>query len=123
MDAHPTDAGEFTVSARPWEHGIVLTLDGELDHDSGGVLREALDEALREAPAQLVVDCSGLAFCDSTGLNLLLRARLTAEAAGGRIVLAGPTPVVARMLEITGVRDIFRVFATVEQATAGPDGD
>ncbi|GAA2250473.1 MULTISPECIES: STAS domain-containing protein [Kitasatospora] len=123
MDAHPTETGELTVSARPWVYGIVLTLEGELDHDSAGPLREALDEALRQSPEQLVVDCSGLAFCDSTGLNLLLRARLTAEAAGGRIVLTGPSPIVARMLEITGAQDVFQVFATVEQVTAAPDGD
>ncbi|MFB7668521.1 STAS domain-containing protein [Kitasatospora sp. NPDC056138] len=122
MDAHPADADRFTVSARPWARGVLLGLQGELDHDSAGPLREALEAVLRESPERLVVDCSGLDFCDSTGLNLLLRARLTSEAAGGLIVLVGPPPVVARMLEVTGAQDIFRVYATVEEATAEPGG-
>ncbi|MGW6413661.1 STAS domain-containing protein [Streptomyces sp. NPDC055055] len=93
---------------------VVLLLSGELDHDTAGPLRDALRDAT--AAARLVVDCSGLRFCDSTGLNLLLRARLRLVAAGGRIDLSGLRPPVARMFEITGARLVFRVYEDAESA-------
>jgi anti-anti-sigma factor len=113
---------QLTVTTRPWTHGTVLRAEGELDHDSAAPMREALEAALAAPAPHIVVDCSGLGFCDSTGLNLLLRARLTAERAGGRIALAGPSPVVRRMLEITGALDVFHVVASVEEATGPGDG-
>ena len=68
--------------------------------------------------ARLVVDCSRLEFCDSTGLNVLLGARLKAEAAGGEVHLAGMLPVVARVFQITGVDAVFSVHDTLEAALA-----
>jgi anti-anti-sigma factor len=66
----------------------------------------------------LVVDCSELEFCDSTGLNVLLGARLKAEAEGGAVHLAGMRPPVARVFEITGAEAVFRVHDTLDAALA-----
>ncbi len=64
-----------------------------------------------------MVDCSRLDFCDSTGLNVLLGARLKAEEAGGGAVhLAAMQPVVARVFEITGAEAVFTVHATLAEA-------
>ncbi|MEU5216664.1 STAS domain-containing protein [Streptomyces sp. NPDC020807] len=87
---------------------VVLALHGELDHDTVAPLRAALSE--RGGPVRVVVDCSGLRFCDSTGLNVLLGARLRMMAEGGLVVLAGLRPPVDRMFEITGARRVFRVY-------------
>ncbi|WP_370416895.1 STAS domain-containing protein [Streptomyces fradiae] len=109
---------------------VVLALAGELDHDSAGPLRDALaehdgsDGSGRDG-FRIVVDCSGLSFCDSTGLNVLLRARLRMTEAGGRLDLAGLRPPVDRMFEITGARSVFRVYETVASALAdapAPEG-
>ncbi|MFI2608419.1 STAS domain-containing protein [Kitasatospora sp. NPDC018619] len=99
----------LTVEIRPWALGAVLVLLGELDLDSAGDLRTALDRVLAEAGAVVVVDCAGLEFCDSTGLNALLRAQARAAAAGHRIELARPRPLILRMLELTGATDAFPV--------------
>ncbi|MFD9128190.1 STAS domain-containing protein [Kitasatospora sp. NPDC059571] len=115
----PRAIAALTVAAEPLADGRLLRPVGELDHDSADPMREALAEALREPSATVVVDCSGLSFCDSTGLNLLLRTRLAAESAGSRMVLAEPSPMVARMLEITGAGGVFEVYGTVAEATAG----
>ncbi|MFD0526675.1 STAS domain-containing protein [Kitasatospora arboriphila] len=44
----------------------------------------ALAATIEARPPRLVVDLSGLAFCDSTGLNALLKTRLAAQAARRR---------------------------------------
>ncbi|WP_282204108.1 STAS domain-containing protein [Kitasatospora fiedleri] len=97
----------------------VLRLDGEIDLDQQRLLRRALERALRDAPARLLVlDLSRLVFCDVTGLNELLRAREEAEAAGSGLVLAGPLPQTARLLEATGTRAVFEVHDSVAGALA-----
>lgn len=56
-----------------------------------------------------MVDCGGLTFCDSTGLNLLLTARLDALEAGSGLELAALRPPVDRAFGITGVVAVFTV--------------
>lgn len=55
---------------------------------------------------------------DSTGLNVLLGARLKAEAGGGGVHLAGMQPVVARVFEITGADAVFTVHDSLDKALA-----
>ncbi len=110
--------GRLQVEVR--RHGVssVVSPAGELDHHTAELLREPLEACVREGDARVVVDCSRLEFCDSTGLNVLLGARLKADAVGGAIHLAAMTPVVARVFEITGAGAVFTVHDTLESALA-----
>ncbi|MFI6848931.1 STAS domain-containing protein [Kitasatospora sp. NBC_00085] len=112
----------LTVTVSASGRSVVVRPEGELDHDTAQPLREALETALHGPPGPVVIDCDGLSFCDSTGLNLLLRTRLAAEGGGRVLVLAGPSPMVARMLEITGAAEIFRIAPSMAEALAGQDG-
>ncbi|MEU3184280.1 STAS domain-containing protein [Streptomyces sp. NPDC006923] len=114
-----TNRGRLRVEVRTEGRSEVVTVAGELDHHTAELLREPLDDAIEQGRVRLVVDCSRLEFCDSTGLNVLLGARLKADAAGGGVHLAGMLPVVARVFEITGADAVFTVHATVEEALAG----
>ncbi|MGW0789104.1 STAS domain-containing protein [Streptomyces sp. NPDC002911] len=108
--------GRLQVEVRSEGRSEVLTPVGELDHHTADLLREPLDNAVEAGRTRLVVDCSRLDFCDSTGLNVLLSARQKAEAAGGGVHLAGMQPVVARVFEITGAAAVFTVHASLEDA-------
>ncbi len=113
----PVD-GRFGVEVRPAPGAEVLVISGELDHDTAEPLREALQASVERAPKRILVDCANLQFCDSTGLNVLLRARLAAREAGSRLELAALRPPVARMFDITGAYEVFRVHAGLEEALA-----
>ncbi|MBT2385790.1 STAS domain-containing protein [Streptomyces sp. ISL-11] len=110
--------GRLHVEVR--RHGVsaIVTPEGELDHHTAELLREPLDACVEQGLTRVVVDCSKLEFCDSTGLNVLLGARLTAEAAGGAVHLAAMRPVVARVFEITGAEAVFTVHDTLDAAIA-----
>ncbi|MFC5722168.1 STAS domain-containing protein [Streptomyces gamaensis] len=110
--------GRLSVDVRPHGKSAVVTPAGELDHHTAELLRKPLDACVEEGRARLVVDCSQLEFCDSTGLNVLLGARLKAEAAGGGIHLAAMRPVVARVFEITGAEAVFTVHDSLDSALA-----
>ncbi|MFI9270944.1 STAS domain-containing protein [Kitasatospora sp. NPDC052896] len=108
--------GRLSVAVRGAPGSRVLVLHGELDHDTADVLREALDGCLAAAPARILLDFADLRFCDSTGLNVLLRARLAARESGREVELCGLGPQVARLFEITGAGGVFRVHPSVAQA-------
>ncbi|MFE1906446.1 STAS domain-containing protein [Streptomyces gardneri] len=92
---------------------------GELDHHTAELLRAPLDSALDAGRSRLVVDCSDLGFCDSTGLNVLLGARLRADAAGGGVHLVAMRPAVARVFHITGAEAVFTLHDTLGTALPG----
>ncbi|MEU2155780.1 STAS domain-containing protein [Streptomyces sp. NPDC019396] len=106
------------VEVRTEGRSEIVTPAGELDHHTADLLRTPLEEAVEQGRARLVVDCSLLEFCDSTGLNVLLGARLKAEAAGGAVHLAGMRPIVARVFEITGAEAVFTVHDSLAAALA-----
>ncbi|MEU4652814.1 STAS domain-containing protein [Streptomyces sp. NPDC023723] len=117
-----TQSGRLLVEVRQEGPSAVVTPAGELDHHTADLLREPLDDCLDKGFSRLVVDCSRLEFCDSTGLNVLLGARLKAEAAGGGVHLVGMQPVVARVFEITGADAVFTVHDTLGTALADESG-
>lgn len=84
--------GRLHVEIRHHGASAVVTVTGELDHHTADLLRESLEGCVDDGYARLVVDCSRLEFMDSTGLNVLLGARLRAEAEGAGSTLPECSP-------------------------------
>jgi len=110
------DLGRLHVEVREFGRTAVFTPSGELDHHTADVLGEPLGAAVDAGATRLVIDCAGLEFCDSTGLNVLLSARLRVDALGGAVHLVAMRPIVARVFEITGAAAVFTVHDTLDQA-------
>ncbi|MGW4648498.1 STAS domain-containing protein [Kitasatospora sp. NPDC004289] len=96
----------------------VVHLAGEIDLDEGAALEDVLTRALEARPSRLVVDMSGVGYCDSAGLNALLKTRTAAATAGVDLVVAGVGERITRLLWATGTTDVFTITETVEAALA-----
>jgi anti-sigma B factor antagonist len=83
----------------------LLRVTGELDMTTSGQLRRVL--ARIPDPGRVVLDLSRLTFCDSSGLSALLAGHKQLITAGGRLVLAAVPPRVRKVLELTGLVEIF----------------
>jgi anti-anti-sigma factor len=92
-----------------------IAVEGELDLAVAGELEDALDRA---APASTLVDLSGCAFLDSTGIAVVLRANRRRADGDGRIVLHSASTSVLRVLTITGLTEDGLVFGDREEALA-----
>ncbi|MFC9324341.1 STAS domain-containing protein [Kitasatospora sp. NPDC057015] len=110
--------GRLSVETRRTAGAVVCSLAGELDLDSLGAAREALEAATSAGPPMLVLDLADLRFCDSSGLNLLLQTRLAAEAAELPMRLVALAPQVERVFEITGAGTVFSIHDSVDEAVA-----
>jgi anti-anti-sigma factor len=82
-----------------------LSLVGELDMAEVPDLRARL----AEVDGDVEIDCSGLSFIDSCGLQLLVDVHRACEARGRELSIVAPSPCVTRMFEITGLDELFRV--------------
>ena len=86
----------------------------QIGNNVGG-LRVALLEAARSGPT-VVVDMSQTEFCDSAGLNVLVRAYQRAESEGGELRLVITRAPVLRLLSVTGLRRVIPYFSSLELA-------
>lgn len=79
---------------------------GEIDLAVADRLWTELDPAIT-ADRTVVLDCSGVRFLDSMGLRILIKALRKADSVGARFQLADPTPIVRRVLDLSGVAEAF----------------
>ncbi|WP_235438768.1 STAS domain-containing protein [Streptomyces yangpuensis] len=79
---------------------VVVRPADEIDIATAPSLSRALDQAITHVRAsradRIVTDCSRVTFCDSSGINALLAARLKAVRAGTTIHLTNPAPQLQR---------------------------
>ena len=94
------------VSVVRSESGVSATVSGELDTATVADAESALRPAV-SGPGPVEVDLSGVTFCGSAGLSLLLELRNAAVAAGVEFVIARTSRAVDRLLDITGTAGVF----------------
>ena len=96
----------------------VVTAPEEIDIGNAPTLRAALLEAAAHGSRTLVVDLAQTQFCDSAGLNVLVRGHKRAQAEGGELLLVICTAAVLRIFAVTGIDHLIPTFPNLEQALA-----
>ncbi|WP_373295941.1 STAS domain-containing protein [Streptomyces roseolilacinus] len=112
------------------EHGAwtVLRVFGELDLVSSPVVRRRVHDVVADGRHDVVLDLSGVRFCDSSGVGVLIAARRLLHSCRGRLRLILPArgavegSHVNRVLAALGVRRLFDVYPDVPGATGAADG-
>jgi anti-sigma B factor antagonist len=97
----------------------VVALCGELDLSDTSDVESHLIAAVAACGPSIIVDLAGLKFIDSCGLGVLVRALRWTRESGGDLSLAAPQQQVRRVLEITGLIDVFSVYPSVKRAVRG----
>lgn len=107
-----------TTIIRPGPGVVLLDVDGEIDTLTAPALEAALDELLADPDDRvLVVDLLDVTFLASSGLAVLSRAAQRAADREVRVRIVTDARAVRRPLEITGVDQLFDLYA--DTATAG----
>lgn len=110
------DSGQGTLVSRRVPGHAVLVLGGELDVVTTAALRVQIMKVLTGITEPVIVDLSGVTFCDASGLALLVGAQRRANLDGRTVVLAGPCPQVSKLLHITGLDRAFTIHPTLAAA-------
>ncbi len=97
----------------------VLSIRGEIDVSTAPELRDCLRALSQSGHQTAVVDLGQVTFLDSTALGVLVSGLKRFRESGGdlRLVVTGRS--VMKVLEITGLVEVFPIFYTVDAAVAG----
>jgi anti-sigma B factor antagonist len=93
----------FHIETRRDGSTAVIAVAGELDLASSPELREELERATQTGAELVILDLRGLAFMDSTGLSVVVRAHQRAVEGGHRFAVVKGSKQVQRLLTLTGV--------------------
>ncbi|MHA6765603.1 STAS domain-containing protein [Streptacidiphilus sp. PAMC 29251] len=105
----------FTVQQRAGAWAVVQ-VSGAMDYDTSPALEQALAALVQDGARHLVLDMAAVTFCDSCGINTLIRALGCAGQDNGSLALAATTPRVQGVLEIIGVDAVITMYPTVALA-------
>ena len=109
----------MTVVERRIGDVTVLDLKGRLVFEEGdSVLRAHVHRLLEQGRIQIVVNLRDVTYVDSCGIGVLVSKYVSLRRKGGDLRFVNVTPRSHRLLEITKLVDIFRLFDTEEEAIA-----
>ncbi|MFF7813544.1 STAS domain-containing protein [Streptomyces roseolus] len=106
------------ITVRDAATGPVMEIVGDLDYAHAPELRRELDALALRPGERLVLDLSGMTFCDSSGITAMIVARGRAEASGAGCALAAVPDFALRVLRIAGLDQIFPLYPDGASATA-----
>ncbi len=104
------------LSIRDGDGLAVVALRGELDPADAAPVASHLITAVAVCGPSVIVDLTGLQGIGYSGLAVLLRVRKWTRRNAGDLPLVAPQPPVRRILEATGLIDVFSVYRSVEEA-------
>jgi anti-sigma B factor antagonist len=105
---------DFSVSATVEGSTVRAVVKGDVDLAAADRLWRAVTPLVMPG-RDIVLDCSGIGFLDSSGLRILLDLDRRAEEVAGKLILAAVPAPVARVLDLAGVSAVFTI--------QGPAGD
>ena len=104
---------------------ILAHTQGPIDETAGTVFRERLHPLVGVRGTKVVLDISGSPRINSVGISNLVRLVSDANTNSSRVVLAGATPFVASVLNVSRLDRFFDLVSGVPEAVAllqGPAG-
>src|SRR6202044_2722459 len=94
----------------------VVALYGESNLADTPSVASHLIAAVAACGPSVIVDLAGLEGIGYSGLSVLLRIRKWTRQSGGDLSLAAPQQPVRRVLEATGLIDVFAMYSSVKEA-------
>jgi anti-anti-sigma factor len=107
------------LSSRRLSGHTVIAVHGELDIATTASLRNRILTILKATTTPVIIDLSGVSFCDASGLALLVGTQRRARLHRLTVVLAAPSISVARLLRITRLDSAFAIHPTLAAARLG----
>jgi anti-sigma B factor antagonist len=95
-----------------------VAVHGEVDISVVESLEDAIEAAIRESVGVFIIDLSDLDFIDSSGLQVLLRARGLLGREDRALAVVCPHGPVRRVFELSGTSDLFALYGSREEAAA-----
>jgi len=94
---------------------FLMAVSGRIDSISSNELESALQEAMNKN-SRIILDLAEAEYISSSGLRVLLAGKKALKRKKGDLILTSLQPVVRDVFEITGLRRVFSIEKTMEEA-------
>jgi anti-sigma B factor antagonist len=98
------------------EKTVLVTVSGRLNASSAQKLKNKLKQLVEDKKTGLILEMSGVAFIDSSGLAALVSGLKQARERGGWLRLAGVNEQVASIFKMTMLDKVFELYSSVDEA-------
>jgi len=95
---------------------LILKADGGIDASNAEEVVADLTRLVETGIRKLVIDCSRLGYISSAGVGVLVRLQKSLQNVGGQAKVAAVHGPVFRLLELTGMAEVFEIYPTVTEA-------
>lgn len=93
-----------------------LRIGGEIDVQTAPALRKKALDVIAQGHPHLILDLTGVTFCDSSGFNALIGIMRCAAAVHGSLTLAAAPDRLLRILDLTGLSSIMATYPDTDAA-------
>ena len=98
------------------ENVVVVEAEGDIDLHRSAAFQQALLEPLSRHPQRMVVDLSRVSYMDSSGVASLVKLLSRVRRQNVDLKLAGLTPRVLSVFEITRLDTVFEIYPSQQEA-------
>ena len=98
---------------------MICRVDGDIDINCSPDLKKIFDKLISQKTPKIIVEMTKVAYVDSSGLATLVGILKNMRSYGGKMRLAGMSPKVKSLFEITKLDKLFEIMASEEEAIAG----
>ena len=98
---------------------LTAFLSGEIDHHTGRILRDAIDQKVEQMrPVELILDFKDVTFMDSSGIGLILGRYRWMQELGGSVRIVHIAPSLEQLLVLSGIHKLVQVESQREPAVS-----
>ena len=98
---------------------MICRVDGDIDINCSPDLKKIFDKLISQKTPKIVIELSKVTYVDSSGLATLVGILKNMRSYGGKMRLAGMSPKVKSLFEITKLDKLFEIMESEEEAIAG----
>lgn len=98
---------------------LIVRCGGELDHHYAAKIRTRVDEMIANGIRHVLFDFSKLTFMDSSGIGVIMGRYKQVAPMGGDVAVFGLSPAVDKLLTMSGIKKIAKVYKDERSAMEG----
>jgi anti-sigma B factor antagonist len=104
------------MTQRKLDGCTIFDINGDFDSRCAGQIKEQIRDAILGGAINVIINLENVYYIDSAGLGTLVSALKTAKEKGGSIKLAGVTPQVQMVVQLTRLHYVFDIYDNVDLA-------
>lgn len=94
----------------------IVKLKGEIDHIASAEIKDAITNDINNNRIKnLILDFSEVTFMDSSGIGMIIGRYKQMKNLNGDIIITGINAYTERVINLSGINKIIKVFSTVEE--------